>query len=52
MNILILYKTKYGSSEQYAKWIAEEVKADISDVESFDINRLDSYDTIIIGSPT
>ena len=52
MNILILYKTKYGSTGQYAKWIAEEVKADISDVESFDINRLDSYGAIIIGSPT
>jgi len=52
MSILILYKTKYGSTEQNAKWIAEEVKADIFDVESFDINRLDSYDTIIIGSPT
>ena len=52
MNILILFRTKYGSTEQYAKWIAEEVNADIFDVESFDINRLDNYGTIIIGSPT
>ena len=52
MKILILFKTKYGSTEQYARWIAEEVKADISDVESFNINRLHNYDTIIIGSPT
>ena len=52
MKVLILYKTKYGSTEQYAKWIAEEVDAELTNVESFDINSLDSYDTIIIGSPT
>jgi len=52
MKLLILFKTKYGSTEQYAKWITEELNADISDVESFNINSLDKYDTIIIGSPT
>lgn len=52
MKLLILYKTKYGSTEQYAKWIAEEVDADISDIESFNINSLDNYEAIIIGSPT
>ena len=52
MKLLILYKTKYGSTEQYAKWIAEEVKADISDIESFNINSLDNYEAIIIGSST
>ena len=52
MKLLVLYKTKYGSTEQYAKWIAEEVNADLSDVESFNANSLDDYDTIIIGSPT
>lgn len=52
MKLLVLYKTKYDSTEQYAKWIAEEVNADISDVESFNVNSLDDYDTIIIGSPT
>lgn len=52
MKILILYKTKYGSTEQYARWIAEEVNADIYDVGSFNIDNLDNYDIIIIGSPT
>ena len=28
------------------------MNADISDVESFNVNSLDDYDTIIIGSPT
>lgn len=52
MKLLILYKTKYGSTKQYAKWIAEQVNAELSDVESFNVNSLDDYDTIIIGSPT
>lgn len=52
MKLLILYKTKHGSTEQYAKWIAEEVNADIFDVKSFNKDNLEKYDAIIIGSPT
>jgi len=52
MKLLILYKTKHGSTEQYAQWIAEEVNAEKSDVESFNKDKLDKYDAIIIGSPT
>jgi menaquinone-dependent protoporphyrinogen IX oxidase len=52
MKLLILYKTKHGSTEQYAQWIAEEVNAEISDVEKFNKDNLDNYDAIIIGSPT
>jgi len=52
MKTLVLYKTKYGSTGQYAKWTAEELRADLADIGNFDINRLKEYDTIIIGSPT
>ncbi len=50
--ILILYRTKYGSTEQYARWIAEEVRADLVKIEDFDTARFDLYSAIIIGSPT
>jgi len=50
--ILILYLTKYGSTEQYAKWIAEGVRADLYKIEDFDTARFDQYNAIIIGSPT
>jgi len=50
--ILVLYRTKYGSTEQYAKWIAEEVRADLVKIEDFDTTRFDLYNAIIIGSPT
>jgi len=52
IKILILYHTKYGSTEQYAKWIAEEVQADLVKIEEFDAARFDQYSAIIIGSPT
>jgi len=50
--ILILYRTKYGSTEQYAKWIAEEVRADLVKIQDFNAARFDQYSAIIIGSPT
>lgn len=27
-NIIVIYKSKYGSTKRYAQWIAEETKAD------------------------
>jgi len=38
MKILILYKTKNGSTGQYARWIAEEMNADISNIKSSNID--------------
>ncbi|MFC2167797.1 flavodoxin domain-containing protein [Acidobacteriota bacterium] len=49
---LVLYSTKYGSTEQYAKWIAEEIQADLFKIVDFDTLRIDQYSAIIIGSPT
>ncbi len=52
LKILILYRTKYGSTEQYARWIAEEVQADLVKIKDFDTALFDQYSAIIIGSPT
>jgi menaquinone-dependent protoporphyrinogen IX oxidase len=51
-NILILYRTKYGSTEKYAKWISEDVRADLFKIENFDTTQFEQYNRIIIGSPT
>ncbi|MCJ7582460.1 MAG: flavodoxin domain-containing protein [Candidatus Aminicenantes bacterium] len=51
-NILILYRTKYGSTEQYARWIAEDVRADLFKIDNFDTTQFEQYSRIIIGSPT
>lgn len=53
MKKLILYKTKYGSTKQYALWIKEEIgESDIENLDDFDAKKLDSFDVIIIGSST
>ena len=43
---VVIYKSKYGSSEKYAKWIAEETNADIFKLKEIKINILENYDTI------
>lgn len=46
---LVIYDTKYGSTEQIAHWVAEGINdADIRHVE--DVTSL-FYDLIVIGSP-
>ena len=48
-NIAIVYKSKYGSTERYAQWIAEEVKADCFECSEIEAKKLMEYDTIIYG---
>ncbi|MDD4234701.1 MAG: flavodoxin domain-containing protein [Bacteroidales bacterium] len=51
MRGLIIYKSKYGSTEEYASWISEETgfsKKSIKEVSKDDINNAE---IIIIGSP-
>jgi len=47
--VLVLYKSKYGSCEKYARWIAEDTGADIFDISSFDTERLFNYDVVVFG---
>lgn len=47
---LIVYQSRHGSTKQYAKWLSEEIKADIVDVSDFNDYLIDKYDTIIFGS--
>ncbi|WP_410511171.1 flavodoxin domain-containing protein [Paenibacillus sp. BR2-3] len=50
MKSLVLYTSAYGSTQQYAEWIAEEIQADIESIDTFDINQAAQYDTVIIGT--
>jgi menaquinone-dependent protoporphyrinogen IX oxidase len=49
--ILVLYKTKYGSTKLYAGWIADELGSDLCEMTSFDPCLLGQYDTVLLGSP-
>jgi menaquinone-dependent protoporphyrinogen IX oxidase len=48
-NIAVIYRSISGFTQQYASWIAEEVQADLYDVQEIGINQLLHYDVIILG---
>ena len=47
--IAIVYKSKKGSTKQYAEWIAEETGADLFDASACKGKDLAGYDTIVFG---
>ena len=49
MNTIVVYKTKYGSTAQYAKWIGEELGCRVEDVKDVTVEDLAGYETIIYG---
>ncbi|MFA6392197.1 MAG: flavodoxin domain-containing protein [Patescibacteria group bacterium] len=53
MNTLILYKSKWGTTKQYAEWVHEAYpESDIANIDDFDSKNLINYDTIVIGGRT
>lgn len=49
MKAIVIYKSKYGSTKQYAEWIAEEIGCEAVDAKRVKPNDLRKYDTIIYG---
>ncbi len=49
MSTIVIYKTKYGSTKQYAQWIAEDLDCPVVDAKSVKADDLLGYDTIIYG---
>ncbi len=49
MNAIVVYRTKYGSTKNYADWIGEELNCKVVDAGEITINELEKYDTIIYG---
>ena len=47
--VAVLYKSKYGTTKQYAEWIAEETGGTLFPVSKVKLADLEDYDTIIIG---
>lgn len=45
--VAVVYKSKYGSTEKYAKWIAEDTYADIFKASKIKVDKLKEYDTIV-----
>lgn len=49
MNTAIIYKTKYGFTETYARWIAEDLGADLLVADKVKTADLQNYGIIIYG---
>ena len=51
MEGLIIFKSKYGSTEEYATWIAEETGFNKKSIKEVSKGDIDNAEIIIIGSP-
>lgn len=47
--VLIVYKSKYGSTKQYAQWINREIPSDLVDAGKGDKPDFAVYDVIVFG---
>jgi menaquinone-dependent protoporphyrinogen IX oxidase len=50
MKGIILYKTQYGSTEQYARWLSEDTGLKALPLHEANVEQLKNCDFIIIGS--
>ena len=49
MNGIVLYKSKYGVTKQYADWIAERTGFSCIRTDDANIGNISGYDVIILG---
>lgn len=47
--LLVLYKSKYGSTKKYAQWIREETGCDVFPVEAYKNGDFSGYTTVIFA---
>ena len=50
MKGVVIYKSKYGATQQYAQWIGAELNLPVFETEELDVVMLNSYDFIVAGS--
>lgn len=47
MKAIVLYQSKYGSSKQYAQWLAEDLQCEVKETGSLSLGSLQAYDVIL-----
>jgi menaquinone-dependent protoporphyrinogen IX oxidase len=48
-NVAVIYKSTYGSTKQYAEWIAVELNASLIEYANVKPEQLMSYDVVVYG---
>jgi menaquinone-dependent protoporphyrinogen IX oxidase len=51
MKGVIIYESKYGATEQYAKWISDELGFPVIPAGKIEKDTLNLYDMVVLGSP-
>lgn len=49
MSTVVIYKSKYGATKQYATWISEALKCEMISADECNPKELAEFDTIIFG---
>jgi len=49
MNIVVIYSSKYGTTKQYAQWIAEALNAKLFERHKIKADQLNDFDIVIYG---
>lgn len=49
MNRIVVYASKTGFTEKYAKWIAEELECEAVELKKAKLSALSDYDQVIYG---
>ena len=47
--IAVIFSSKYGSTQKYAKWISEELGADLFDKTNVKPSQINYYDIVVYG---
>jgi menaquinone-dependent protoporphyrinogen IX oxidase len=50
MKGIIIYKSKYGATRQYAEWIGRELDIPVFESDALDSDQLNQSDYVILGS--
>ena len=51
MKIAVVYTSKYGTTQQYAQWIAKDVGADLLRQDACKVKDLEKYECLVFGGP-
>ncbi len=49
MSTIVIYKSRYGATETYARWIAETLGCDAVDARNIKAEELEGFDVIVYG---
>jgi menaquinone-dependent protoporphyrinogen IX oxidase len=49
LKIAVIYKSKYGTTKNYAQWIAEELNAELYEKKEFNSKKFKEYDCVVLG---